>query len=101
MNKNVNEGDALSACYRSVSSDGERLHLDTADTLAVGDGELDVALVTPSGVPGVLDHPVVEASSGVVAPSGDEHGVVQGGATPGVIKDTGGVELEDKSVGLD
>ena len=52
--------------------------LDTADTGTVtGDGELDVALVTPVGVPGVSDEPVLEAGSGIgtVADGGD--GVIE------------------------
>ena len=60
------------------SESGEHwLDLDTADTSVIaGDGELDVALVTPAGVPGVLDSPVLSAI-GFSALTDDEHGVVR------------------------
>ena len=60
----------------SVGVDGEGLHLDTADTVAVNDSELDVSLVSPGGVPGVLDEPVVLAGLG--APSDGKDGVIEG-----------------------
>ena len=46
---------------RSVGGDALGVHLDTADAGAVVHSELDVAVVTPGGVQGVLDEPVVEA----------------------------------------
>jgi len=82
----------------SVGANGERLHLDTADALAVNDGKLDVALVSPGGVPGVLDEPVVLAVLG--APSDGEDGVVEVGSALGGVEDTAGVGLEDHFVGL-
>ena len=67
----------------SVGSDSERLHLNTANTMAIGlSSELDVALVTPGGVPRVLDKPVVKASVSIVAEANDEHGVVEFRTTP-------------------
>ena len=85
----------------SVGSDGLRLHLDTADTIAIDDSELDVALVTPGGVPGVLNEPVVQAGGGVSAPADGEDGVVKIGAALGAVEDTTAVGLEDVLVGLD
>ena len=83
------------------SESGEHwLDLDTADTSVIaGDGELDVALVTPAGVPGVLDSPVLSAI-GFSALTDDEHGVVQIGAAVGAVEDASRIELEDKSVSL-
>ena len=60
---------------RSVAVNSCWLHLDAADTNAVYDGDLDVSLVTPGGVPGVLNQPVVLAI--LVAPADGEHGVVK------------------------
>ena len=85
----------------SVGGGEERLHLDTAGTLGVIHGELDVALVTPGGVPGVLDEPVVETGGGIGAISDGEDGVIEVGSAGGVREDTGRVELEDQFVGLD
>ena len=53
----------------SVGVDGLGLHLDAADADAILNGNLDVALVTPGGVPGVLDKPVVFAAGRVVVPA--------------------------------
>ena len=86
---------------RSVGGGGKRLTLDTADASTVDDGELDVTSVTPGGVPGVLDEPVVEARVGIVAEADGEDGVVEGSATLGRVEDTGFVGLEDSLVGLD
>jgi len=82
----------------SVGGGGKRLHLDTADTLTIDDGELDVALVTPGGVPGVLDEPVVLTVLSAVADG--EDGVIEAGATLGGAHDAGLVGLEDQLVGL-
>merc|ERR1712010_71079 len=95
----MNEHGGGQLASTSVGGDGEWLHLDTADTLAVDDGELDVALVTPGGVPGVLHRPVV--GTVLSAPTSDEHGVVQASATGGAVKDTRRVVLEDALVSLD
>ena len=83
---------------RSVGVDGLWLHLDTADTVSGGSSELDVALVTPGGVPGVLDEPVVLATLGAVADGKD--GVVEVGSALVGGEDTGLVGLEDVLVGL-
>ena len=84
---------------RSVGVDGLWLHLDTADTVAINDSELDVTLVTPGGVPGVLDEPVVLA--GLSAPSDGKDGVVEAGTARGAVENTTLVGLEDVLVGLD
>ena len=84
---------------RSVRGDSLWLHLDTADTVTVNDGKLDVALVTPGGVPRVLNEPVVLAS--LAAPSDCEDGVVKAGTALGAIEDTALVSLEDVLVSLD
>jgi len=84
----------------SVGSLGvEGVHLDTADTLAVDGGDLDVALLTPRGAPGVSDDVVLLATLGTVANSSD--GVVKRGTAGGAVEDTTGVHLEDVLVGLD
>ena len=88
---------ALSVC--SVGGDGFWLHLDTADTITIDDSELDVALVAPGGVPGVLNEPVFRSVLG--APADGEHGVVKSGAALGAVEDTALVGLEDVLVGLD
>ena len=64
----------------TCSDDGEvDILVDAADTLAaVGHADLDVALVTPGGVPGVLDEPVVGTVLGTVADCEDS--MVKGGA---------------------
>ena len=84
--------------YSSVGDNGERLHLDAADTLAVDDGHLDVALVTPGGVPGVLDEPVFLAVLGAVADSEDS--VVEAGSAQFGVQDTGLIHSEDVRVGV-
>ena len=84
-----------------VGSGVERSVLDTADTLTVSDGELDVALVTPGGVPRVLDEPVVKTGGLIGAIADSEDGVIESSAAVGGVEDTGGVGLEDHLVGLD
>ena len=68
------------------------VHLDTAGTVVIVLLELDVALVTPGSVPGVLDEPVVHAI--LVAVADDEHSVVEVGAAFARGDDTGRVVLE-------
>ena len=63
---------------RSVRGGEERAHLDTTDTVTVDDGELNVTFVTPGGVPGVLDKPVILSTFRAVAYS--EDGVIKLGA---------------------
>ena len=67
---------ALFLC--SVGGDELWLHLDTADTRTIDDSELDVALVAPGGVPGVLNEPVFLAVLSSIAYSEDS--VVKSGA---------------------
>ena len=52
--------------------------LDTADTFCISNinFDLDVALITPGGVPGVPDEPVVQASGCISAVADNEHGMV-------------------------
>mmetsp|Transcript_228 Transcript_228/g.341 ORF Transcript_228/g.341 Transcript_228/m.341 type:complete len:336 (+) Transcript_228:102-1109(+) len=88
-----------SDCCCSVRGGVGGAHLDTADAVTFDDSELDVALVTPGGVPGVLDEPVVLAVLGAVADG--EDGVIELGAALGGVEDTGPVGLEDHLVGLD
>jgi len=88
-----------SSLQRSGEVGVEGLHLDTADTVTFGDGESDVSLVSPGGVPGVLDSPVLGSVLG--APSDNKDGVVEVGTALGsVVEDTGRVVLEVQSVGL-
>ena len=85
---------------RSVGRDTLGVGLDTAGTSRVVHGELDVALVTPDGVPGVLDEPVVESGGGVVTEADGEDGVIEAGTAFGATEDTTLVGLEDSLVGL-
>jgi len=82
----------------SVGIRVESVLLDTADTIAVGDTDSDVTLITPPGVPRVLDEVVGGTVEGTVADS--EDGVVEGGTAGGSSDDTRFVILEDGSVGL-
>ena len=82
----------------SVGGWVERDLLDTADTLALNGGDLDVALVSPGSSPGVSDEVVLLTVLGSVANSGD--GVVEGGSASGGVHNSAGVVLEDGSVGL-
>ena len=86
--------------YSVLGSGVEGLLLDTADTLAVNGGDLDVTLITPGGAPRVPDDVVVLAGGSVsaVADSGD--GVVEVGTAGGGVHDAGLVHLEDELVGL-
>jgi len=86
---------------RSVGRGVNRRHLDTADAFAFHTSNLDVALVTPGGVPGVLDEPVVKAACFVGAIAGNQHAVIKIGAARGAVKDTACVRLEDTLVSLD
>ena len=61
-------------------------HLDAADTLTLNTSDLNVALITPDGVPGVLDEPVILAVFSAVA--NGEDGVVTLGAASRTGEDT-------------
>jgi len=61
-------------------------HLDTADTVTFDLSELNIALVSPDGGPGILDEPVVLAVLGAVADS--EDGMIERSATSGSVEDT-------------
>ena len=75
--------------------------LDTADTGTVtGDGELDVTILTPVGVPGVSDEPVLEASGAIVTVSDGGDGVIEAGTASSCVEDTAAVSLPGGSVGL-
>ena len=91
---------ATKRCKHSVGGGVLGVELDTADTgVVTGDGELDVASVTPGGVPGVLDEPVVLTVLGAV--SSNKDGVIKGLSAGGVVQDTRLVGLEASLVGLD
>jgi len=64
---------------------------------ALGEGHLDVTLVTPAGTPGVLDENVVSSLFGTVANSEDT--VVKSGSASG-FDDTTGVHLEGRLIGF-
>lgn len=72
--------------------------MDTADTGTFDGGDLDVSIKSPGSTPGVSDNVVVLSSLGSVTNSGD--GVIEGGTASGGVEDTGGVSLEDGSIGL-
>ena len=74
-------------------------HLDTANACTIDDSELNVALVTPGDVPGVLDEPVVLAALGTVTDS--EDGMIERRTAGGGVEDTGLVSLEDSVVSLE
>ena len=65
----------------SVSRRISGRHLDTTDTLTFFNCELDIALVTPNGVPGVLNKPVFLPGSSIRAITDSEDGVVKFSAT--------------------
>ena len=64
------------------SKDGIDNHkIDTANTMIIicivsVNFDLDIALITPSNVPGVPDQPVVQASGCISAVADHEHGMV-------------------------
>jgi len=90
----------FSELRRSVGGGLSRLHLDAADTGAVGDLEADVAILTVGGAPRVLYLVVLNAVLNAVADS--ENTVVEvGAAAIGGADDTALVALEDALVGLD
>ena len=89
---------------KANSSVGGRVdggHLDAADTLSLNSSDLDVTLVTPDGVPRVLDEPVVKTGSLIGAVTDDKDAVIKVGAAGSGVEDTAGVGLEDTFVGLD
>lgn len=85
----------------SVSLRCEGVHLDTADAWTILDGNFNITLITPSGVPRVLNQPIVEARGGVVTHTDDEDGVIKAGATQGRVQDAGSVCPENLLVSLD
>jgi len=64
-------------------------HLDAADTFAFNASDLDVALITPVGVPGVLNEPVIKAAGFISAISNDKDAVVEVGAAGCGVQYTG------------
>jgi len=76
----------------------EGLHLDTADSLTFDGSDLDVSLVSPGSTPRVSDDVVLFSSLGSVSDGGN--GVIEVGSTSSGVQDSGGVLLEDSSVGL-
>ena len=85
----------------SVSLRREGVHLDTTDTLTSLDGNLDIALFTPSGAPGVLDEPIVETRGRVVTVADGKDGVIKLGAAQGRVQDSRSVCSKDLLVSLD
>jgi len=65
----------------SVGGDRVTLKLDTAAASAIGDTDLDVAVSTPTGSPGVLDHVVLLTVRSTVADS--ENSVIKVGSAAG------------------
>lgn len=76
----------------------EGVHLDTADTLTLNGGNLDVAGLAPRSTPGVSDNVVVLASLSTVANGSD--GVIELGTAGDVIEDTTLVHLEGHLISL-
>ena len=81
--KKVNMTDSADVISFSVGDDSLWFQLDTADTVTIDDGELNVALITPGGSPRVLDEPVIETSSLIVAIADGEDSVIKAGAAGG------------------
>jgi len=77
----------------------ERLHLDTADSLALNGSDLDVSLISPGSSPRVSDNVVVLSVFSSVTNSSD--GVVKAGSAGLGVHNTRGVLLENGLVGLD
>ena len=77
----------------------ERLHLDSADSLALDGSDLDVSLVSPGGSPGVSNDVVLLSVLSSISNSGDS--VVKAGSAGLGVQDTGGVVLEHSLVSLD
>ena len=82
--------------HTSVGGGVGRLLGDTAD---VSGTDLDVAVLTPGGAPGVLDEEVLLTVLSAIADSEDT--VVELGSAGGTSDNTTGVALEGHSVGLD
>ncbi len=82
----------------SVGGRVESVLLDTADTGTFLNTDSNVTLITPPGVPRVLNEVVVNTVEGTVADS--EDGVVKVDTTGSTGDDTSLVVLEDRSVGL-
>jgi hypothetical protein len=74
--------------------------LDTADAWAVNDSDVDIAIDTPERAPGV-SHDVVGSVDAISAITNDNDGVVQFEAARVGVKDTAGVELEDKGISFE
>jgi len=89
-----------SDCDASSEGGEDGLHLDTADTGAVNDGDVDVARNTPGAAPGVADD-VVGLAGGISTVADGNDTVVKVGAAGLGVEDTTRVELEDEGVGLD
>lgn len=84
----------------SVSDRADCLHLNSADSISITIvGNLDVTIVSPGDVPGVLDQVVVLAVFRAIANGEDT--VVEVGATLLGLDDSTGVEAEGQGAGLD
>jgi hypothetical protein len=83
----------------AFSFGSRRLRVDTADTSAVSNSDLDVTLFSPSRAPGILDEKVVVAVFCTVANGKDT--VVKLSSTLFRSNDTSLVSLESNSVSLD
>lgn len=84
----------------SVSNSTGWVHHDAADAISVTVvGDLDVAVVSPGGGPGVLDEEVVLAAISSVSDGKDT--VVEVGSALGAVEDSTAVELEDELVSFD
>lgn len=83
---------------RSVGGDCVDGLLATADTWAIDDLDLHVALVSPGGGPRVSHDPVVNAVSRAVANHGD--GMIELSSARGAVHDSRVVGLEGALIGL-
>ena len=75
--------------------------VDGADTVTLGDGDLDEAVNTPGGTPGVTDEPVLETAGLISAVTDNGDGVVGGDAALLGVENTTGVVVEDGAAGID
>ena len=79
----------------------EWVHLNTANTITIGNSNLNVAQITPGSVPRVLNEPVLETRGGIGTIANGEDSVVQVSAAVSVVKDATLIEGESMWVGLD
>ena len=69
--------------------------VDRANTVSLGDGNLNISAKTPVGTPRIADEPVLKAAGLVETVTNNRDGVVGFDAASGVIEDAAGIVVED------